>query len=209
MTHGRDPTLHEQLTKTWDGEPYRQGETVGERGLKQRIIHEVGQFLRIFLYLAPFFCAFATYRMLLLDRFEEKYFAYGTAFVNALVLSKIILFGEYLRLGKRLEDKPLIHSTIYKSFAFTLLVAVFHIVEDAVKGVLHGQGIVGSFAVLSGRGKGEMLGHSLVMFCAFLPFFALREIERALGEGRLADLFFRSGASAECDPIRKPIHMSD
>ena len=51
-----------------------------------------------------------------------------------------------------------------------------------------------------------MLAHSLVMFCAFLPFFALREIERALGEGRLADLFFRSGASAECDPIRKPIH---
>ena len=44
--------LHEQLTKTWDGEPYRQVETVGERGLKQRIIHEVGKFLRIFLYLA-------------------------------------------------------------------------------------------------------------------------------------------------------------
>jgi hypothetical protein len=32
------------------------------------------------------------------------------------------------------------------------------------------------------------------MFCAFLPFFALMEIERALGEGRLADLFFRSRA---------------
>ena len=67
---------------------------MGERGLKQRIIHEVGKFLRIFLYLAPFFYAFATYRMLLLNQFEEKYFAYGTAFVNALVLSKIILLGE-------------------------------------------------------------------------------------------------------------------
>jgi hypothetical protein len=32
--------------------------------------------------------------MLLLDEFEEKYFAYGTALVNALVLSKIILIGE-------------------------------------------------------------------------------------------------------------------
>jgi hypothetical protein len=182
---------------------------VDERGLKQRIIHEVRKFLRIFLYLAPFFGAFATYRMLLLDQFEGKYFAYGAAFVNALVLSEIILLGEYLRLGKRQEHKPLIYSTIYKSFAFTLLVAVFHILEDAVKGVLHGEGIVGSFAALSSRGKGEMLAHSLVMFCAFLPFFALREIERALGEGRLADLFFRSRASAEGDPIRKPIHISD
>ena len=68
--------LHEQLTKTWDGEPYRQVETVGERGLKQRIIHEVGKFLRIFLYLT-LFCVIATYRLCLLDQFEEKYFAYG------------------------------------------------------------------------------------------------------------------------------------
>jgi hypothetical protein len=208
MTDGRDPTLRQQLTKTWDGEPERQGETVGERGLKQRLIHEVWEFLRIFLYLAPFFCAFATYRMLLLDQFKEKYFAYGAAFVNALVLSKIILLGEYLRLGKRQEHKPLIYSTIYKSFAFTLLVVVFHILENTVKGVIHGEGIVGSFAALSGRGIGEMLGHSLVMFCAFLPFFALREIERALGEGRLTDLFLRSRASAESDPIRKPIQIS-
>ena len=200
MTHGRDPTLHEQLTKTWDGEPYRQGEKVGKRSLKQRIIHEVGEFLRIFLYLAPFFCAFATYRMLLLDQFEEKYFAYGAALVNALVLSKIILLGEHLRLGKRQEHKPMIHSTIYKSFLFTLLVAVSHILEDAVKGVLHGEGIVGAFAAFSGQGIGEMLAHSLVMFCAFLPFFALREVERVLGEGRMADLFLRSRASAECDP---------
>ena len=78
-----------------------------------------------------------------------------------LLLSKIILLGEYLRLGKRQEHKPLIHSTIYKSFTFTRLVGIFHILEDAVKGVLDGEGIVGSFDALSGRGKGEMLVHSL------------------------------------------------
>ena len=201
--------MHDQLAKTWDGEPYRQVEIVGKHGLKQRIIHELREFLRIFLYLAPFFCAFATYRMLLLNQFEARYFAYGSAFVNALILSKIILLGEYLQLGKRQEQKPLIYSTVHKSFAFALLVAVFHLLEDAVKGVLHGAGIVGALTALDGRGMSEMLAHSVVMFCAFLPFFALREIERVLGEGRLADLFFRSRASAENDPLRKPIHMSE
>jgi hypothetical protein len=95
--------------------------------------------------------------MLLLEQFEGKYFAYGTAFVNALVLSKIILLGEYLRLGKRQEHKPLIYPTFYKSFAFALLVAVFHILDDAVKGVLHGEGIVGPSAALSGPGKVKCL----------------------------------------------------
>jgi hypothetical protein len=118
-------------------------------------------------------------------------------------------YREYLRLGKRQEHKPLVYSTIYKSFAFALLVAVFHILEDAVKGVLHGEGTVGAFAALSGRGMSEILARSVVMFCAFLPFFALRETERVSGEDRLADLFLRSRASAECDPIRKPIHMND
>ena len=163
-----------------------------EPTLKQRMIHELGEFLKIFLFLAPLFCAFSTYRMLLLDQFGEKYFAYGAALFNALVLSKIILIGEYLRLGKWQEHKPLIYSTIYKSFVFTLLVAVFHILEDAVKGVLHGEGLVGAFPALGGRGIGEVLARSLVMFFAFLPFFAWRETGRALGERRVADLFLRS-----------------
>ena len=81
----------------------------------------------------------------------------GPCFVNALVLSKIILLGEYLRRGKRQEHRPLICSTIYKSFPFTLPVGVFHILEDAVKGVLHGEGIVGSFAAVSGGAKVKCL----------------------------------------------------
>jgi hypothetical protein len=190
-------TSHEQLTRKWDAELYH-GE--GERNLKQKIIHESREFLKVFLFVAPFFCAFATYRMLLRHEFGNKYFEYGAAMVNALVLSKVILVGEYLRLGKRQEHKPLVYSTIYKSFLFTLLVAVFHILEDAVKGLLHGETISSVFAALGGQGLTEILGRSLVMFWAFLPFFAMRETARILGEGRLTGLFFRSRASAEMRP---------
>jgi hypothetical protein len=169
-------------------------------GLKQKVIHESGEFLTVFLFLAPLFGAFSTYRMLLLNQFREASFQYGTAFINALILSKIILIGEYLRLGKRHENRPLIYSTVYKSFVFTLLVAVFHILENAVKGFLHGEGVAGALAVLNGKGRDELLARSLVIFCAFLPFFALRETRRVLGEHKLADLFFRPRASAGYDP---------
>ena len=161
-------------------------------GLKQKIIHELREYLTIFLFVAPLFCAFATYRMLLLNQFREKSFEYGTAFINALVLSKVILIGEHLRLGHHQEHRPLIYSTIYKSFVFTLLVAVFHGLEHSIRGLVHGTGMPSSFAALSGGDIRELIGRSVVLFFAFLPFFALRETGRVLGPGKLADLFFRS-----------------
>jgi hypothetical protein len=165
--------------------------------LRQRVIHELGEFLRIFLFLLPLFCAFAAYRMAMLEKPGGKYFAYGAAFVSALLLSKIILIGEHLKLGKRHERKPLLYSTLYKSFVFTVLVVIFRVLESAVKGLLHNEGMAGAFAELRGLGIDEVLARSLVMFCAFVPFFALRETARVLGERRMEDLFLRSRTSAE------------
>ena len=101
--------------------------------MKQKVLHELGEFFRVFLYLAPWFCAFSTYRMLILSRFTDVSFDYGTALLNALVLSKVILVGEFFHLGKRHEDRPLIYSTIYKSFLFALLAAAFRIVELMIR----------------------------------------------------------------------------
>jgi hypothetical protein len=89
--------------------------------MKQRLAHGVREFFTVFLFLAPWFLAFSTYRILLLKRFADEPFEYGTGLLNALILSKVILTGEYLQLGKRQENKPLIYPTIWKAFLFTLL----------------------------------------------------------------------------------------
>jgi hypothetical protein len=68
--------------------------------------------------------------MAILEEFGRKYFAYGAALVSTLLLSKIIPIGEYLKLGRRHECKLLLYSTFYKSFVFTVLVAVFHVLES-------------------------------------------------------------------------------
>lgn len=113
-------------------------ENLKKGALKQKVTHEFWELVWVFLYLAVFLFVLSTYRMLLLDEFHVKYFTYGAALVTALVVSKVILLGEYAGLGKRYEHMPLVFSAIYKAFLFGLLVAAFHFLEELIKRFLHG-----------------------------------------------------------------------
>lgn len=159
-----------------------------KEGLKQKAVHEFIDFLGIFFYLAFFFCAVSTYRMLLQSDFRDSYIDYSFAVINALVIAKVILIGEYTHLGKRLEDRPLLFSSIYKAVLFGLLTFAFHIAEEAAKKVFHGEGVASAFLGIHLK---VLLARSIVVFCTFLPLFAFRELRRVLGETRFNDLFFR------------------
>ncbi len=65
--------------------------------LKRKAMHEFRELECICLYLAFFFCALVTYNMLLLDEFHVKYWNYTFALINALVITKVIMIGEYGR----------------------------------------------------------------------------------------------------------------
>ena len=166
------------------------GENFKVAVLRQKAAHEFKQFVGIFLYLAFFFCSVATYRMLLVKDFRDLYFIYSFALINAFVLAKVILLGEYAHLGKKFEDKPLLLSSVLKAFIFTLLVICFHYFEEGVKRLLHGENMAGTFYEMS---LDLLLGRSLVIFSTFVPFFAFRELRRLLGEEKFGDIFFRSG----------------
>jgi hypothetical protein len=165
-------------------------------GLKQKATHELEEFAGIFLYLAFFFCAIATYSMVLLDKFHVSYFNYGAALINALVIAKVILIGEYAHLGKRHETKPLLLSAVYKAFLFGLLVFAFHLLEELIKRLLHGD----TMTTVSHEIRiDDLLCRSLVVFCTFIPLFAFRELQRVLGEEDFRALFFRTGATPRAD----------
>lgn len=164
--------------------------------LKQKATHELREFALISLYLAFFFCAVATYSLLLLNQFYVSYFIYGTALINALVIAKVILIGEYAHLGKKHESKPLFQSALYKAFLFSLLVFAFHIVEEAIKRRWHGENFATAYR---GIRVNELLARSVVIFCTFLPLFAFRELRRVLGEDHFWSLFFRTGATKKTD----------
>jgi hypothetical protein len=164
--------------------------------LKQKATHELRDFLGIFLYLAFFFCAIATYSTLLLNQFHVSYFVYGTALVNAVVIAKVILIGEYAHLGKRHEAKPLFQSAIYEAFLFSVLAFAFHIVEEVIKARWHGQNITAAFHETN---VNQLLARTVVVFCTFLPLFAFRGLRRVLGEESFRSLFFGTGAQTKPD----------
>ena len=177
--------------------------TVNEKkkGLKQTIRDELISYWLIVLYMAIFFGAFANYRRLLLAHYGISYDEYGIAVIRALVLGKVVLMAEALRLGRGYEEKPLIVPTLSKTFLFTVCVAVFDIAEGLVRGLIGGLGPMGAVDEVTSRFNYEWLSRVLVIFLAFLPLFAVRELRRVLGRG-VTDIFFRRSSAAEagCDP---------
>jgi hypothetical protein len=167
------------------------------RGWKLRIRHEVVEYFTNFIFLCFVFGAFTWYRRLTLAEYHIGYAHYGIALIEALVLAKIVMIGNIFGLGRKLEDRPLILPTLYKAFTFSLWVAAFGACEHILEGWLRGEGLTGGVRMLMSQGKYELLARALVMFFAFIPFFAFREMERVLGEGTIRTLFFRKRGSAE------------
>jgi hypothetical protein len=160
---------------------------------QQRILHDLKLAGWISLYLAVFFCVLSTYSMLMLRELNvtNSFFRYGFAIINALVIAKIILIGEYARIGRGHEDKPLIISVLWKAFLFGLLVAAFHILEETIKRFALHEQIRWSVNTI--------LIRNLVVFSFLIPFFAIWELRRVLGERKLFDLFFRRRTTVELD----------
>jgi len=161
-------------------------------GFKQRAKKELKDFLIISLYLAFFFCALVTYTILLLREHGGSSMNYGFAIINALVIGKVILIGEMMKLGKHAEARPLYQSVIYKAILFSLLVLVFHFLEEFIKRLIHGEP---SGTVWHNINSEELIGRSILVFCTFLPLFAFIELRRVLGEEEFYALFFKRGGA--------------
>jgi hypothetical protein len=144
--------------------------------------------------LAFFLVAFIWYRRLILDEYQVGYTHYWFPVMEAAVLAKVIMVGDLLRLGRGLEDKPLIVPTLYRTVVFSVWVGVFSLLEATVRGLLRGQGLMGGFEEIVSKGRYELLAWCVVTLVAFIPFFAFKELGRVLGESRLRALFWRRGA---------------
>ncbi len=158
---------------------------------KNKIIHELTEYWINVCYLTLAFAAFTWYRRIILDAHDIAYANYGFAVIEALILSKVIMIGDVFRIGRGLENKPLILSTLYKTAIFTLFVGVFTFFEHLAIGLWKGTGIMGGVNEFLLKGSHELLANSLVVFVAFFPFFGVRELGRVFGQQRILALFFQ------------------
>jgi len=149
------------------------------------------EFWIIAAYLTLMFAAFTQYRRLILAAHDIAYTNYGVAIIEALVLGKVVMIGDALRIGRWFEHKPLIYSTLVKTVVFSLFVGVFTVIENVVKGLWRGKGLTGGVVEFFEKGPYELIAGCLVIFVALIPFFAFMEMGRVLGDGKIWNLFFK------------------
>jgi hypothetical protein len=169
-------------------------------GLKQKVVHEVIEYWINFAYVAFFLVAFTWYRRLVLAEYHILYTNYWFPLIEAAVLAKVIIIGDLLRLGRRLDQQPLIIPTLYRTVVFTLWIAVFNILEAIVRGLIHRQGFLGGIQELANKDWHEWLAGCVVAFVAFIPFFAFKQLGLVLGEDKLRPLFWRRRTAAGPEP---------
>jgi hypothetical protein len=157
---------------------------------KEKVKHELKEMFVLASYLAFFFVALALYDTLLLKEYNVEYWAIAFALINALVITKVIMIGEYANLGKRYEYKSLLISAVWKAFVFGLLVFAFHVVEEIVKRLIHGADIAKASSNIR---YDQFAARAIVVFCVFISLFAWREFRRVMGEGAFRDLVFGRG----------------
>jgi len=162
--------------------------------LKEKIVYEMVEYWVNFCYLTLVFAAFTQYRRFVLAAHDITYTNYGVAVIEALILAKVISIGGVLRIGRGLEQKPLIYPTLYKTVVFTLFVAAFTLIEHTVIGLWKGNGLMWGIEEYFAKGPYEFLAGCLIFLVVLIPFFGVKELGRVLGVDKVQALFFRRRA---------------
>lgn len=165
--------------------------------IRERSVLEFKRYALLVMYLALFLGSFTIYRRLVLRQYDITYLNYGYSLIEAMVLGKVIMVGEMFRLGEKHRDRPLAIPTLYKAVMFSLLVLGFAVVEDQIRGALRGETAIEILRDSFGKGIYEKLARALIIFVAFIPLFAFRELGRLMGAGKLGKIFFRRGPGQE------------
>jgi hypothetical protein len=158
--------------------------------LPRRAIREFQEFVILTVYLYITIGAVILMKTAVLHTHGVDFVPWGIAIVKAMVLAKFILIGQAMKIGGNNSTRPLIWPTINSAFAFLVLLIVMTIIEEAVLGLIHHQTIAASLGELFGPQLEETLAGYLIMLLVLIPYFAFRLLGEALGEHRLARIFF-------------------
>lgn len=161
--------------------------------LTRRAFSASRKFVAIFLYLYVVFGLFRIHEYIVLKQHDLAFTNFGWAFVNALVMAKIMLVAEELHFGRRLETLPLLYPVLGKSVIFAIVLLAFHIVENVATGLWRGQTIAASVPGIGGGGLTGVVLVCVIISIMLVPFFALNEMTTLIGGRRLYALIFVHG----------------
>jgi hypothetical protein len=149
--------------------------------LKSRALDELREYVIITLYLWLLFAVFSIYRRMILQEHGISAWQQGFAIVNALVFGKVILIAQALHLEAGLRKYPRIFIVLGNALMFTIVLVLFHLLEDAIKAWIGGRPLATAVSDFGGGTLSGFLTLGAIMFVALIPFFGMQEVARAVG----------------------------
>lgn len=159
--------------------------------IKRKALAEFKRYWILTAYLTVYLTSFTTYRRIILAQHDISYLNYGYSIFEAMVLGKVIMIGEFLGLGDRFRDRPLIYPAVWRAFIFGIFVFCFSFVEVMVMGLIHGESLGSAFHVVWAQNTHDKVALSLVTFVAVIPLFLFNELGLMVGTEKLATVIFR------------------
>jgi hypothetical protein len=160
------------------------------RSLKAKAAEEFRRFVILFFYLWVLFGVFVINQGVVLREHGINFTLQGFAFINALVFAKVMMLFEVFDPGRWLRKRPLIYPILYETSLLTILFIVVHVAEKTIEGLIHGKTVGDSLPSIGGGGLVGLLSAAVILFVALIPFFGLRNLSFAMGEGRLYAIIF-------------------
>jgi len=163
-----------------------------KKTLKQKLLHEISEYLINVVYLAIFFGAFAVARRLTLAHFDVYVADYFVGIIKALIIGKVIMIGAFMRISHVYENKPLIIPVFYKTILFVICVIIFDIIEVLIKETIKLQYLADAYQFLMVEHFSKLwLGGVIMIFVSFIPFFASKELSRVIGQQKFRDMLLK------------------
>lgn len=168
-----------------------------KKSLKEKAVHELGQLLINFIFMAAIFTSFAVYKRILLGDLHFNNFQYGYALFEALILAKIVTLGQSFDIGKKFQNDWLAVTVLYKTLIFSVFVFFFTFAEHIVESLIHGEGLNAIWHHIISADWPAILAKTVVMFFIFIPYITLIETVRFLTGSDLYELFFNHPKSSD------------
>jgi hypothetical protein len=173
------------------------GSARGARSLKDKAVDEFRRFVILFFYLWILFGVFVINQGVVMREHGINFTLQGFAFINALVFAKVMMLFEVFDPGRWLRKRPLIYPILYETLLLTILFLVAHVLEKTIEGLIRGKTIGDSLPEIGGGGLTGLLSITVILFIALIPFFGLRNLSLAMGEGRLWAVIFEQPSTEE------------
>jgi len=158
---------------------------------KQKISHEVNEYLVNFVYMAIVFSSIVLYRRLLLAEHGIHLNDYFAGVIGAAIIAKVVMIGAFLRISRKFEQSRLIFPVLYKAVLFTIWVMIFNVAEEFVRAYFQSFSFSDAFHELKSHLSLAWVGMMQLIMIIFIPFFAFKELVRRLGGEKIREIFLK------------------